>query len=59
MNNRDFERERKMLAEEIYLNFFNNYLYQNGVISKRDRDRMAVEIIHRKPLPKQSHEMER
>jgi len=48
-----------MLAEEIYLNYFNDYLYQNGVISKRDRDRMAVEIIHRKPLPKQSHEMER
>lgn len=58
MNNRDFERERKMLAEEMYLNFFNNYLYQNGVISKRDRDRMALEILQRKPLPKQSNEME-
>ena len=33
MNNKDFERERKMLAEEMYLNFFNNYLFQNGVIS--------------------------
>lgn len=52
MNNRDFERERKMLAEEMYLNYFNNYLYSQGVISKRDRDRMAVEIMHRKPLPK-------
>lgn len=58
MNNKDFERERKLLAEEMYLNYFNNYLYQNGVISKRDRDRMALEILHRKPLPKQSQEME-
>ena len=58
MNNKDFERERKMLAEEMYLNYFNNYLYQNEVISKRDRDRMALEIIHRKALPKQSNEME-
>lgn len=52
MNNRDYERERKMLAEEMYLNYFNNYLYNQGVISKRDRDRMAVEIMHRKPLAK-------
>lgn len=58
MNNKDFERERKMLAEEMYLNYFNNYLYQNGVISKRVRDRMALEILHRKPRPKQSQEME-
>ena len=48
MNSRDFERERRMLAEEMYLNYFNNYLYRNGVISKRDRDRMTVEIMHRK-----------
>ena len=59
MNNRDFERERKQLAEEMYLNYFNNYLYRNGVITKGDRDRMAVEIMHRKPLhKKKSMEME-
>lgn len=61
MNYKDFERERKMLAEEMYLNYFNNYLYNQGVISKQDRDRMAVEIMHRKPRPKekpQSFEME-
>lgn len=62
MNNRDFERERKMLAEEMYLNYFNNYLYNQGVISKRDRDKMAIEIMHRKPLtkkqPPRSYEME-
>lgn len=53
MNNRDFERERKALAEELYLNYFNNYLYKAGAISKRDHDRMAMEILHRKPLKKQ------
>lgn len=52
MNNRDFDRERKMLAEEMYLNYFNNYLYNHGVISKRDRDRMALEIMHRHPQKK-------
>ena len=52
MNNRDFERERKLLAEEMYLNYFNNYLYNQGVISKRDRDKMALEIMHRKQRPK-------
>ena len=52
MNNRDFERERRLLAEELYLNYFNNYLYKAGAISKRDHDRMAMEILHRKPLTK-------
>lgn len=59
MNNRDYERERRLLAEEMYLNYFNNYLYNHGVISRRDRDRMTVEIIHRKPLPRKDQpEME-
>ena len=59
MNNRDFERERKALAEEMVLNYFNRYLYNAGAISKRDFDRMAMEILHRKPLPKKkSMEME-
>lgn len=59
MNDRDFERERKQLAEELYLNYLNNYLYNAGTISKAAHDRMAVEIIHRKPLPKKKQpEME-
>ena len=62
MNNRDFERERIALAEELYLNYLNNYLYNAGAISKAAHDRMTVEIIRRKPLPKkqktQSYEME-
>ena len=57
------EEQRKALAEEMYLRFFNDYLYRQGVISKTAHDKMTVEIMHRgkKPLPKvksQSFEME-
>ena len=57
------EEQKKALAEEMYLRYFNDYLYRQGVISKTAHDKMTVEIMHRgkKPLPKmksQSFEME-
>lgn len=47
MNNRDFERERRSLLEEMYMNDFNNYLYRQGMISNGHRNRTADKAIHR------------
>lgn len=41
------EQERKEMAEKLYLLYFNNYLFEKGVISERDRNRMKVIIENR------------
>lgn len=35
-------------AEEIWLMYFNNYLYDSGVINERERNRMVARIASRK-----------
>ena len=39
-------RERKA-AEEIWLMYFNNCLFENGVITEEEYNRMAVRIVGR------------
>lgn len=46
------EETRTAAAEKLILHYLNNYLFDHGVISQRDRDRMAVEIVQRRPLAK-------
>lgn len=49
MSNESNKAREKRMAEEIWLMYFNNYLYEHGVISEKDRNRMVGQIANRKP----------
>ncbi len=40
------ERERRM-AEDIWLNYFNRYLYEHGTISEKEYKKMTEKIAAR------------
>ena len=49
--------QEKHMAEEIWLNYFNRYLRDHGVISDHEFTRMAELILKRKkksPAPKEA-----
>jgi len=52
MHQRDFEFEKKDLSERLWLAYFNAYLYEHGIITESERNRMAVAIQIRKPINK-------
>ncbi len=43
----DEEREKRM-AEDIWLNYFNRYLFEHGTISEKEYKRMTEKIAVRK-----------
>ena len=43
----DEEREKRM-AEDIWLNYFNRYLYESKIISEKEYKRMTEKIAARK-----------
>ena len=43
----DDERERRM-AEDIWLNYFNRYLFETGTISEKEYKKMTEKITTRK-----------
>ena len=43
----DEEREKRM-AEDIWLNYFNRYLFERGTISEKEYKRMTEKIAIRK-----------
>ena len=43
----DEEREKRM-AEDIWLNYFNRYLYESNTISEKEYKRMTEKITARK-----------
>lgn len=43
----DGEREKRM-AEDIWLNYFNRYLYESNTISEKEYKRMTEKIAARK-----------
>ena len=43
----DEEREKRM-AEDIWLNYFNRYLFEHGTISEKEYKRMTEKIAARK-----------
>lgn len=49
------EREKRM-AEDIWLNYFNRYLFEHGTISEKEYKKMTEKIATRKPRVK--HEKE-
>lgn len=45
---RNASRREKEMAELIWLNYFNNYLYQHGTISEKEYKKMVERIATRK-----------
>lgn len=41
------ELERRM-AEDLWLNYFNRYLFENGTISEKEYKKMTEKIVERK-----------
>ena len=41
------EQQLKVMTEEIRLIYYNNYLFQNGIISKREHEMMNLAIIEK------------
>lgn len=44
----DSESDRKMMAEQLWLMYFNTYLYEHGIITEKERNLMAIQIKNRK-----------
>ena len=42
------EQEKKSLAEKAWLSYFNQYLYEQNLITEEQRNRMALKIESRK-----------
>lgn len=40
--------QEKRVAEDLWLSYFNRYLYEHGVISEQDYGKMAAKIAERK-----------
>ena len=38
------QTKKQIMAEEIWLNYFNNYLHEKQVITEDERNRMANQI---------------
>lgn len=56
MNN---QQKQNIMAEEIWLNYFNNYLFENRVISENERNKMKNQISARCNKKRKSSEYER
>jgi hypothetical protein len=41
------EQQRKMVAEELWLNYFNRVLFERGIITESERNRMTTLIANR------------
>lgn len=46
------EQQRKELAEKLWLHYFNRTLFEQGIITESERNRMSVMIESRKPRHK-------
>ena len=42
------EEKEKRLAEDIWLNYFNRYLFEDGTISEKEYKKMSEKIAARK-----------
>ena len=45
------EQLKRELAEQMWLNYFNQTLYEQGIITETERNRMRNVISSRKPSP--------
>lgn len=55
------EQQKQHMAEQLWLLYYNQYLYDHGVITERERNRMKNKIntTRNYPKPKPQPEMER
>jgi hypothetical protein len=44
---KEMERWRKKVAEELWLNYFNRFLFEKGLITESERNRMTTLIANR------------
>lgn len=44
------EQKKQQLAEELWLKYYNNVLFEKGLITEADRNRMANTISARNPI---------
>ena len=42
------EQQRKSLAEKLWLAYFNQYLYEQNIITETERNRMSLKIESRR-----------
>lgn len=42
------KQKKTALAETLWLNYFNSYLYENGILTESQRNRMIMRIENRK-----------
>ena len=50
---------KKDLNEQLWLAYFNSYLYEHGVITESARNSMAIEIKNRRPRTDRDSQQER
>ena len=47
--------KKKQTAEQIWLAYFNKILFEQGIISETERNKMALRIESRKPIALRKH----
>lgn len=55
----DNQQKKDIMAEEIWLNYFNNYLYEHKVITEDERNKMKNQISFRSDRKRKSQGRER
>lgn len=51
-NTREKQEQKKLMAEKLWLNYFNQTLYENGFLTEGQRNRLKLIIDSRKPSAK-------
>ncbi len=53
------EQQKKSVVEEIWLNYFNQVLFAQGIITEHERNKMSLQISNKKPPAKKKAERDR
>ena len=51
-NTREKQEQKKLMAEKLWLNYFNQTLYEKGFLTEGQRNRLKLIIDSRKPSAK-------
>ena len=51
-NTREKQEQKKLMAEKLWLNYFNQTLYENGFLTEGQRNRLKLIIDSRKSSTK-------
>ncbi len=50
------EEQEKLMAADLWLNYFNRYLYKNGTITEKEYKKMTEKIATRKAVRSRERE---